>query len=126
MDVQLRMQHIARSTDENAEEYIRMYDELCSELTHMYGTLTAAAQSIIADVVYLEQTKAALIVDIAKRGVSTMVYNGRQHYLQANKSVGAYKGACEQQRKLYNELRLTPASSKVQIADKIDDEFNNF
>ena len=85
MDVQLRMQHIARYTDENAEEYIRMYDELCSELTHMYGTLTAAAQSIIADVVYLEQTKAALIVDIAKRGVSTMVYNGRQHYLQANK-----------------------------------------
>ena len=54
-----------------------------------------------------------------------MVYNGRQHYLQANKSVGEYKSACEQQRKLYAELRLTPASGPVR-ADLVKDEFNEF
>lgn len=121
MDTALRSAHVARFP---AEQYAAMYDQLCAELDAA-GQLTLAAQNVVADVCYLEQLKSNLIADIERNGITKMVYNGRQHYLQANKSVGEYKSACEQQRKLYAELRLTPASGPVR-ADLVKDEFNEF
>lgn len=122
MDTELREQHIARFAD---GQYVSMYDGLCAEVEQR-GELTSAAQGIVADICYLEQTKELLIADINSRGVNKMSYNGRQHYLQANKSVGEYKTCCEQQRKMYSELRLTPASSGLRQADVMQDEFNRF
>lgn len=122
MDKSLRDQHVTRLGD---DRYIAMYDGLCAEVAQR-GELTSAAQGIVADICYLEQTKALLAADINERGVNKVVYNGRQHYLQANKSVGEYKACCEQQRKMYSELRLTPASSGVRQADVMQDDFNSF
>lgn len=122
MDKSLREQHVARLGD---DRYIAMYDGLCAEVERR-GELTSAAQGIVADICYLEQTKALLAADINERGVNKIAYNGRQHYLQSNKSVGEYKGCCEQQRKMYSELRLTPASSGVRQADVMQDDFNSF
>lgn len=123
MDQIMRERHVERFAGD--EYYIAMYDGLCGEVERR-GELTSAAQGIVADICYLEQTKALLIADINERGVNKISYNGRQHYLQANRSVGAYKTVCEQQRKLYSELRLTPASSGIKQADVMLDEFNQF
>ncbi|HIU45810.1 MAG TPA: P27 family phage terminase small subunit [Candidatus Fimadaptatus faecigallinarum] len=119
----LRSEHIARFAD---EKYVAMYDALCEQLCRTVGAVSTAMQNIVADIVYLEQTKETLIADIRQNGVTRKSYNGRQYYYQENKSVGQYKTVTEQQRKLYAELKLTPASTGMQIASTIQDEFNAF
>lgn len=124
MDDTLRKEHLTRYTD---EKYTLLYDGLCAEYERTQGTLTGAAQNIIADIVYQEQLKDAFIADINANGLSRKAYNGRQYYWQDNKCVGAYKASCEQQRKLYAELRLTPASAKMGVLGAAaEDEFNDF
>lgn len=124
VDETLRTEHVTRFVE---DKYVRLYDALCAEYERTQGALTGATQGIVADIVYQEQLKAALIRDINENGLGRKAYNGRQYYWQDNKSVGAYKGACEQQRKLYAELRLTPASSKLGvIGAAAEDEFNTF
>lgn len=119
----LRQQHMARIDGD--ETYSALYDGLCRECERMTGVLTDAAQGIIADVVFIERTKAALTADIKKRGAGIHVRNGRQEYWTDNKSIAAYRALTEQQRKLYNELKMTPASMKISV-DTIEDDFNSF
>lgn len=122
MDAEIRNQHLRDVTDERA---IEMYDRLCGDYERQYGTLSEGAQSIIADIAVMEQTKRQLNADVKKRGAMEEFHNGKQHFWRENKAIQAARALAEQQRKHLNELKLTPASQRVD-PDSVDDDFNGF
>ncbi|MEG1891358.1 MAG: P27 family phage terminase small subunit [Clostridia bacterium] len=122
MNAEIRAQHLQNVTDAHA---IEMYDGLCADYARQYGAVSNAAQSIIADVAVMEQTKRELNNDIEERGVMVTVYNGRQQFHQENKAIQAARALAEQQRKHLSELKLTPASQRVN-PDAAEDDFNSF
>lgn len=122
MNESLREQHLKGITDETATA---LYDSLCTEFEKQYGAINGSAQHIIGDIAMMEQNKRKLYDDVRRRGVIVTVKNGRQEFTQQNKSIAAARGLAEQQRKLLNELKLTPASQKAD-ASALEDDFESF
>ena len=86
-----------------------MYARLCAACEKREGGLAACDQDMIFDACYAEDVKQALREDIRSRGVVATVYNGRQKYAKENKSVTQLRAYTDAQRKLFGELRITPA-----------------
>lgn len=122
MNSGLKKEHWQRITDPDAR---RMYGRLCDACEKRAGGITDADQMIVADIAYAEQIKGILQADIAERGIGKEVRNGRQSYWQDNKSLAHLRAYSESQRKLLNELRLTPAGRKAASVD-LDDDFDSF
>ena len=122
MNTGLKKEHWQRITDPDAR---RMYGRLCEACEERAGGITDADQMIVADIAYAEQIKGMLQRDIAERGIGKEVRNGRQTYWQENKSLAQLRGYVESQRKLLNELRLTPNGRKAASVE-IDDDFDAF
>lgn len=122
MNTGLKKEHWRRITDPDAR---RMYGRLCEACEKRAGGITDADQMLVADVAYAEQIKALLQKDILERGIGKEVRNGRQTYWQENKSMAQLRGYVESQRKLLNELRLTPNGRKAASVD-LDDDFDSF
>lgn len=122
MNTGLKKEHWQRITDPDAR---RMYGRLCEACEKRAGGITDADQMIVADIAYAEQIKGILQADIAERGIGKEVRNGRQSYWQDNKSLAHLRAYSESQRKLLNELRLTPAGRKAASVD-LDDDFDSF
>jgi len=122
MNTGLKKEHWQRITDPDAR---RMYGRLCDACEKRAGGITDADQMIVADIAYAEQIKGILQADIAERGIGKEVRNGRQVYWQDNKSLAHLRAYSESQRKLLNELRLTPAGRKAASVD-LDDDFDSF
>lgn len=123
MNSDLRARHMVYIV---ADDAVDIYDRLCALCDERPdGGITDADQQLIADYAEMEQNKALLRADVAERGVMVLGRNGRQSYWQENKSVQQIRMTVEQQRKLLNELRLTPASRKAR-AMNIGDEFDDF
>ena len=122
MNTGLKKEHWQRITDPDAR---RMYGRLCDACEKRAGGITDADQMLVADVAYAEQIKGLLQKDILERGIGQERYNGRQKYWAENKSLAQLRGFTESQRKLLNELRLTPSGRKAASVE-IDDDFDNF
>ena len=119
---ELRKEHFERITSEGARN---MYDRLCEACERREDGLTDPDQMLVADIAYAEQIKEMLQADIAARGIGREQRNGRQTYWQDNKSLAHLRAYSESQRKLLNELRLTPAGRKAASVD-LDDDFDSF
>lgn len=122
MDEKLREQCLENISDYRA---VDLYDALCREYADMYGEVTRSAQHLIGDIATMEEQKLALNADIAKRGVTEEFRNGRQHFFRENKSIAVARMLTDQQRRLLNELKLTPSGRKA-AADDGGDAFNEF
>ncbi|MBD1373724.1 P27 family phage terminase small subunit [Hazenella sp. IB182357] len=81
---------------------------------------------IVESIALLEQMKQSLLKDIKKRGVVELFVNGSQEMFRDNKSVDKVLKVVEQQRKLLNELQLTPSSSKKIVEAVVVDEFEEY
>lgn len=121
MDEAMKASHYELITDEHARA---LYESLCAECAKAHGALSLGAQSIIGDIAMMEQEKRRLYEDIAKRGVTERVKNGKQDFTRENKSIAGARALADQQRKHLNELKLTPASQKA--ATSASDEFEDF
>lgn len=113
--------HYESITDPKAQ---MMYQQLCCACEQRDGGMTDAQQMLIGDFARAEQVKQMLIADIAKRGLGWEKKNGRQTYYQKNDSVPQLRAFAEQQRKILNELRLTPNSQKEAFMS-LDDGFDD-
>ena len=122
MNSGLKKEHWEWITDPTAR---RMYGRLVDACERRPGGITDADQMIVADVAYAEQIKVVLRKDIAERSVGKEVRNGRQTYWQDNKSLAQLRSFVESQRKLLNELQLTPNGRKAASVD-LDDDFDSF
>lgn len=122
MNTGLKKEHWEWITDPTAR---RMYGRLVDACERRPGGITDADQMIVADVAYAEQIKVVLRKDIAERSVGKEVRNGRQTYWQDNKSLAQLRSFVESQRKLLNELQLTPNGRKAASVD-LDDDFDSF
>ena len=122
MNTGLKKEHWEWITDPDAR---RMYGRLVDACERRPGGITDADQMIVADVAYAEQIKVVLRKDIAERSVGKEVRNGRQTYWQDNKSLAQLRSFVESQRKLLNELQLTPNGRKAASVD-LDDDFDSF
>lgn len=122
MDAAMREMHMQTITDELA---VTMYDSLCAEYERNYGDLPGSAQTMISDIAIMEQSKRLYYANIAKRGVMEHFQQGRQSFERENKAVSMAKALAEQQRKMLNELKLTPTSQRVR-ADDSEDDFSSF
>ena len=99
MDAKLREAHLSTITDESV---IRLYDELCADFERINGGMTPSAQHIIGDIAIMEQTKRMLNEDISECGVKVLFKNGRQQFIQENKSIQGMRALAEQQRRHLN------------------------
>ena len=122
MNEELREEHFQQITSERARG---MYDRLCDACGKRESGLEDADQYLIRDVCFCEQVKGTLMDDIVERGVGHERINGRQRYYAENKSLSQLRAYCESQRRLLNELRLTPAGRRAASVE-IEDDFERF
>lgn len=90
------------------------------------GSLDDKTMLLVDNIVLLEQLKHEHYDDIKERGVVELFKNGAQEMYRENKSVDKIIKLVEQQRKLMNELRLTPASIKKVVSGGDGDDFEDF
>lgn len=108
-------------TDESARA---LYESLIAECERVHGDVSLGAQQIIGDIAMMEQEKLRLYEDVAKRGVTERVRNGKQDFYRENKSITAARALADQQRRHLAELKLTPSSRKDEIVG--GDDFDTF
>lgn len=107
--------------------------KLAKEIFHMLveelekeNALNDRTILIVDNMALMEQMKQHLLDDIKTRGVVELFKNGTQEMYRDNKSVDKILKIVEQQRKLLNELCLTPSSNK-RVAEVVTvDEFEQF
>lgn len=121
MDEALKARHYELITDTHARA---LYENLCRECAQIHGSVSLGAQSIIGDIAMMEQEKRRLYEDVAQRGVSERVRNGKQDFYRENKSIAGARALADQQRRHLSELKLTPASQKTVSAGA--DDFEEF
>lgn len=105
---------------------IDAYERLSAACESRAGGMSESEQMLIADYCRAEDVKQLMLADIAKRGLGKEKANGRQSYWQKNESVPGLRAQVEQQRKILNELKLTPASRKLDAVPVEDDDFDKF
>ena len=118
----LKEKHFEEITDAGARE---IYERLEAACVKRDGAADDCSLMLIADYCRNEQLKRMLTEDIAARGLGHEVKNYRQSYYKPNESIAQLKNVIEQQRRLLNELRLTPASRKTDVA-ALEDELSEF
>lgn len=123
MNADLREEHFKTLIDPLAKE---AYDLLLDACEKREGGATDADQMLIYAYARSEDIKQICIEDMAKNGLGKERYNGRQHYFQENKAIGHERAAAEQQRKILNDLRLTPLARKALPVSIDEDQFENF
>lgn len=102
----LAARHMESLRNEASRE---LYERLCAACEMREGGLAAADQDMIFDACVAEDIKNDLRADIVRRGIVYTVRNGRQEFKKENGSVSQLRAYCETQRKLFSELRVTPA-----------------
>ena len=122
MNQPLKDRHFDFITSENSRD---VYERLAAACEKRPGGCDDACLLLIADYCRNEQLKKMLLSDIQARGLGREVNNYRQKYYKPNESVAHLRAVIEQQRKLLNELRLTPASNKAEQVT-INDELQDF
>lgn len=112
----------------NDPDAVRLYDQLCAVVSQRPDGIDDAAQHIVAQIAELEVLRNLARNDIRTNGVTKDFNNGRQRLKVENKSIGTLQRSIEQQRKLMNELQITPASRKgmMQLGMFGDDGFDSF
>lgn len=123
MNTELRDLHMQSITHPMA---VDAYARLTAACESRVGGMSESEQMLVADYCRAEQIKQLMIEDIAKRGLGKERYNGKQTYYQKNESVSGVRAQADQQRKILNELKLTPASRKAEPVELPDDEFDKF
>lgn len=100
-----------------------LYDRLTAACEDRPGGIQAADQDMIFDACFAEDIKTDLRKDIVGRGAVCDVINGKQRFKKENPSVAQLRAYTESQRKLFGDLRITPA--KRGAADAAgDDDFD--
>lgn len=87
----------------------KLYERLCQACEGRKGGMQMCDQDMIFDACTMEDIKERLRLDILGRGVICTTYNGGQQYSKENKSVGQLRAYTDAQRKLFSDLRITPA-----------------
>lgn len=118
----LKQIHLEEITDSLARD---AYGRLESAVLKRDGAVDDCSYMLIADYCRNEQLKQLLTKDINERGLGREVKNYRQSYYKPNESIAQLKNVIEQQRRLLNELKLTPASRKAETA-ALSDELSEF
>lgn len=98
----------------------RLYDRLCAACEGRKGGIKMADQDMIFDACTTEDIKERLRLDILGRGVVCSTYNGGQQYTKENKSVGQLRAYIDAQRKIFSDLRITPARRGEEAAAESD------
>jgi hypothetical protein len=114
----LRDGHMAQLRHECSRDLYRRLTAACEDRP---GGIQAADQDMIFDACFQEDVKADLREDIIRRGSVCKVINGRQQFLKENASVAQLRAYNESQRKLFAELRITPAKRGAADATGDDD-----
>lgn len=106
IDGELRKWHLEQLKTKCA---IALYDRLCKACESRKGGMIHCDQDLIFDACTTEDIKEQLRQDIKHRGVIAVTVNGGQRYSKENKSVALLRGYLDSQRKIYSDLRITPA-----------------
>lgn len=122
----LRAIHVAQLGDD--EDAVRLYDQLCQVAAKRPDGIDDAAQHLVMQIAELERVRMMARKDLEEKGLRKRWTNGRQVMDVENKSVGVLQRSIEQQRKLMNELQITPASRKgaMQLGMFGGDDFDGF
>ena len=107
---------------------VELYKTILKEVEKTYE-IDDTILHIANDIALLEQMKQQYLKEIRERGVMVKWVNGKfQEGERENPLLKEVPKLVEQQRKLLNELKLTPASKKVilQPAGGEADEFDRF
>lgn len=116
----LRESHLAQLRHSGSKD---LYMRLTAACEDRPGGIQAADQDMIFDACFAEDIKTDLRKDIAGRGAVCDVINGKQRFKKENPSVSQLRAYTESQRKLFGDLRVTPA--KRGAADAAgDDDFD--
>ena len=103
---ELKEWHLKQLTTSCAQA---LYARLCAACDSRPGGIRDCDQDLIFDACVTEDIKEELRRDIRRRGVVTMTRNGGQQFAKENKSVALLRGYQDSQRKIYSDLRITPA-----------------
>ena len=122
IDQALSDAHKARLRSEEAR---RIYDRTLAACLARPGGMTPADQDMIFDLCAAEDVKAALREDIARRGVTPEIRNGRQRFAKENPSVAALLRYSEYQRRLRGDLKILPRK-KAEEEDEGEEEEDDF
>lgn len=106
IDDKLREWHLEQLKNKCA---IALYDRLCKACESRPGGIRDCDQDLIFDACTTEDIKEQLRQDIKHRGVIAVTRNGGQQFAKENKSVALLRGYLDSQRKIYSDLRITPA-----------------
>lgn len=102
-----------------------LYDRLISACEGRPGGLQGCDQDMVFDACTAEDVKNALREDVLLRGPVIHIQNGGQRYQKENKSVSLLRAYIESQRKIFSDLRLTPAKRNAEETDMPEpDEFD--
>lgn len=99
-----------------------LYERLCAACEKRPGGVTDADQDLIYDACFMEDVKEGLRDDILGRGAVATIRNGSQVFKKDNKSVTQLRAYMDSQRKMFAELRITPA--KRGAAEAAEDSFD--
>lgn len=97
-----------------------LYDRLCAACEKRPGGIRDCDQDLIFDACTTEDIKEQLRRDIKDRGVIALTINGGQRFAKENKSVALLRGYLDSQRKIYSDLRITPAKRGEEEAADTD------
>lgn len=106
IDDKLREWHLAQLKTRCAAD---LYERLCRACENRPGGIRDCDQDLIFDACTTEDIKEQLRMDIKDRGVIALTINGGQRFAKENKSVALLRGYLDSQRKIYSDLRITPA-----------------
>lgn len=81
---------------------------------------------MIFDLCVAEEIKAALIADINNRGAMVTTRSGRQNYVKENPSIARVCRYTEMQRKIRDNLKITPARRYHEEEEEAEEEKDEF
>lgn len=123
IDEALKKKHLERL---NTQEGREMYERTLRIVQERPDGARDTDLDMIFDLCSAEEIKAALIADINTRGAMVTTRSGRQNYVKENPSIARVCRLTEMQRKIRDNLKITPARRYHEEEEAEEEEKDEF
>lgn len=123
IDEALKKKHLERL---NTQEGREMYERTLRIVQERPDGARDTDLDMIFDLCSAEEIKAALIQDINTRGAMVTTRSGRQNYVKENPSIARVCRLTEMQRKIRDNLKITPARRWHEEEEAEEEEKDEF
>ena len=123
IDEALKKRHLERLTTPEGRE---MYERTLRIVQERPDGARDTDLDMIFDLCSAEEIKMALTADIAARGAMVTTRSGRQNYVKENPSIARVCRLTELQRKIRDNLKITPARRYHEEEEAEEEEKDEF